>query len=196
VLEAGTDVIVAQGTEAGGHSLSQPLLTLLPQVVDACPEVPVAATGGIAHGRGLATAMMMGAEGVLVGTRFFGSQEADAHPDDKRRVITAGGGETVGFIAFDLLRRNRWPGGYTGHVPRNRHAEQWLGRDDELEARAVDVARDYAAARERGDFEIAAVIVGEACDLIHHVPPAGEIVERFVDEAERAIASRFPGVAG
>jgi nitronate monooxygenase len=186
-VAAGADVIVAQGTEAGGHGQSEPLFTLLPQVVDACPDTPVAAAGGIADGRGLAAAMMLGAEGVLMGTRFYASQEADGHPEAKRRIVAAESGQTVRSIVFDLSRRNRWPAPYTGRVLRNRHVERWLDREDELEADAEEVARDYAAARERGDFDIAGVIAGEACALIHDIPPAGEIVERIVTEAERLL---------
>jgi nitronate monooxygenase len=188
--EAGADVIVAQGTEAGGHGMTEPLFTLLPQVVDACPDTPVVAAGGIADGRGLAAAMMLGAEGVLMGTRFYASQEAEGHKEAKRRIVAAEGGETVRSIVFDLSRGNRWPSPYTGRVLRNRHAERWLGREDELEARAEEVGRDYAAARERGDFDVAGVIAGEACGLIHDIPPAGEIVERIVAEAERLFSSR------
>jgi len=188
--EAGADVIVAQGTEAGGHGMTEPLFTLLPQVVDACADTPVVAAGGIADGRGLAAAMMLGAEGVLMGTRFYASQEAEGHKEAKRRIVAAEGGETVRSIVFDLSRGNRWPSPYTGRVLRNRHAERWLGREDELEARAEEVGRDYAAARERGDFDVAGVIAGEACGLIHDIPPAGEIVERIVAEAERLLSSR------
>jgi len=68
------------------------------------------------------------------------------------------------------------------------HAETWLGREDELAARMVEVGRDYATARERGDFDIAGVIAGEACALIHDIPPAGEIVERIIKEAEQLLA--------
>jgi nitronate monooxygenase len=185
---AGADVIVAQGTEAGGHGQSEPLFTLLPQVVDACPGVPVVAAGGIADGRGLAAAMMLGAEGVLMGTRFYASQEADGHPEAKRRIVAAEGGQTVRSVVFDISRRNRWPEPYTGRVLRNRHAERWLGREDEMEAQAETVALDYAAARERGDFDVAAVIAGDACALIHDIPPAAEIVRRVVAEAERLMA--------
>ena len=78
-VEAKADIIVAQGTEAGGHGMSEPLFTLLPQVVDACPDTPVVAAGGIADGRGLAAALLLGAEGVMMGTRFYASQEADGH---------------------------------------------------------------------------------------------------------------------
>jgi nitronate monooxygenase len=153
------------------------------------------AAGGIADGRGLAAAMMFGAEGVLMGTRFYASQEAEAHPEAKRRIVTAGSGQTVRSIVFDLSRRNRWPDPYTGRVLRNRHTERWLGRKDELEAVAEQVGRDYAAARERDDFDIAGVIAGEACALIDDIPQAGDIVKRIVAEAERLLPARLGGVA-
>ena len=184
-MGAGADVIVAQGTEAGGHGQAEPLLTLLPQVVDACRNVPVVAAGGLADGRGLAAAMMFGAERMLMGTRFYASKEAEGHPEAKRRIVTAGSGQTVRSIVFDLSRRNRWPEPYTGRVLRNRHAERWLGREDELEATVEQVGQEYAAARGRGDFDVAAVIAGEACALIHDIPSAGEIVQRIIAEAER-----------
>jgi len=191
--EAGADVIVAQGTEAGGHGQSEPLFTLLPQVVDACPDIPVAAAGGIADGRGLAAAMMFGAEGVLLGTRFYASQEAAGHPEAKRRIVAAEGGQTVRSIVFDLSRRNRWPDPYTGRLLRNAHLDRWLGRETELEAQADEVGRDYAAARGRGDFDVAGVIAGEACALIHDIPPARAIVERIVAQAESLLPSRLGG---
>jgi nitronate monooxygenase len=188
-IEAGADVIVAQGTEAGGHGMSEPLFTLLPQVVDAWPRASVVAAGGIADGRGLAAALLLGAEGVLMGTRFYASQEADGHPEAKRRIVAAEGGQTVRSIVFDLTRGMRWPPAYTGRLLRNRHLETWLGRESELEARMEEAEREYAAARERGDFDVAGVIAGEACALIHDVPPAGEIVERIVAEADRLLRS-------
>jgi nitronate monooxygenase len=185
--EAGADVIVAQGTEAGGHGQSEPLLTLLPQVVDACPDTPVVAAGGIADGRGLAAAMMFGAEGVLMGTRFYASLEAEGHPEAKRRIVAAESGASVRSIVFDLARRNRWPEPYTGRVLRNALTERWIGHEAELEAHADEERGEYRQAREHGDFDVAAVIAGEACTLIHDIPSAREIVERVVAQAERAI---------
>ena len=153
--EAGADIIVAQGTEAGGHGMAEPLFTLLPQVLDACPGAVVVAAGGIADGRGLAAALMFGAQGVLVGTRFYATEEAEGHPDAKKRIVDAQAGQTVRSIVFDLSRQIRWPTPYTGRLLRNRHAETWLGRERELEARMEEVGREYAAARERGDFDMA-----------------------------------------
>lgn len=186
-LEAQADVIVAQGAEAGGHGMSESLFTLLPQVVDNAPDIPVVAAGGIADGRGLAAAIMLGAQGVLMGTRFYASQESGGHAEAKRRIVVAGGGQTVRSTIFDIARRNRWPGGYTGRVLRNRFADQWLGHEAELESNETQAASEYAAARDRGDFDVAAVIAGDACALIHDIPPAREIVERTVSHAERLL---------
>jgi len=186
-VEAGADIIVAQGTEAGGHGQALPLFTLLPQVVDACPDVPVVAAGGIADGRGLAAALMLGAEGVLMGTRFYASQESDAPPAARQLVVAAQSGQTVRSTVFDIARQTSWPEPYTGRVLRNRLADTWVGREAELAANADTVARAYAAARARGDFDIAAVIAGEAAGLIHDIPPAGEIVARVIAEAEAVI---------
>ena len=136
---------------------------------------------------GLAAAMMLGAEGVLLGTRFYASREANGHPEAKRRIVAAKSGQTVRSIVFDLSRRNRWPSSYTGRVLRNAHLDRWLGHEDELDAQAELVGREYADARERGDFDIAAVIAGEACALIDDIPSAADIVVRIVDQAERLL---------
>ncbi|NMJ42645.1 nitronate monooxygenase [Roseomonas sp. JC162] len=187
-MEAGAGVIVAQGTEAGGHGQSLPLTTLLPLVVEACPDIPVVAAGGIADGRGLAAAMTYGAEGVMMGTRFYVTEEADIDPRAKARAVAAGPGETVRSIVFDIARKNVWPAPYTGRVLRNATTERWLGREAEMQEHAEEVAADYAVARARGDFDVAGVIVGEASALIHDIPPAAAVVECVVREAEAAIA--------
>lgn len=103
---AGAHILVAQGTEAGGHGASRTTLTLVPEIVDAFPNIPVVAAGGIADGRGLAAALMLGAEGVLMGTRFYASQEAEGHPAAKQRIVDASGDSTVRSIVFDISRRN------------------------------------------------------------------------------------------
>jgi nitronate monooxygenase len=183
-VNAGADILVAQGTEAGGHGMARSTLTLVPEVVDAFPDVPVVAAGGIADGRGLAAVMMLGAEGVLMGTRFYASEEAQAHPAAKERVLAATGDNTVRSIVFDISRQNIRPEPYTGRVLSNAHAKRWLGRETELKERVTVEAQRYREARERGDFDVAAVIAGEAAGLIHDLPSAGEVVERVVREAE------------
>jgi nitronate monooxygenase len=157
---------------------------LVPAVVDAVgPDLPIVAAGGIADGRGLAAALMLGASGALMGTRFFASEEALGHPAAKERIRRASGDDTVRSIVFDVSRRNVWPAPFNGRVLRNAHAERWLGREISLLQHIEEEAARYAAAREAGDFDVAAVIAGEAVDLIDDVPPAAIIVERVVSEA-------------
>src|SRR5215207_6177188 len=153
-------------------------------------EVPVVASGGIADGRGLAAVMMLGAEGVLMGTRFYASQEAQGHPEAKQRIVEASGDDTLRSIVFDISRRNIWPQPYTGRVIRNRHAEQWYGRETELLEQQEEEANRYGEAREHGNFDVAAVIAGEAVGLIRDAPPAAEIVARIVREAETLLSRR------
>src|SRR5215213_9962235 len=185
---SGADILVAQGTEAGGHGATRSTLTLVPEIVDSLPEVPVVAAGGIADGRGLAAVIMLGAEGALMGTRFYASEEAQGHPEAKQRIVDARGDDTLRSIVFDISRRHVWPSPYTGRVIRNAHAERWFGREVEL-MRHREEAQRYAEARDRGDFDIAAVIAGEAVGLIHKVLPAAEIVNRVVSEAQAVLAA-------
>jgi nitronate monooxygenase len=192
-VAAGADILVAQGTEAGGHGQTTPLLSLLADIVRDVPGTPVVADGGIADGRGLVAALAHGAEGVLMGTRFYASQEANGHPAAKQRIVDAGAGDTVRSIVFDLSRRIDWPAEFTGRAIRNRHATRWVGREDDMRGNLDDIARDYADARERGDFDIAAVIAGESCALIDDIPTAGEIVERVVTQAEAIVATLSRG---
>jgi nitronate monooxygenase len=180
----GADVLIAQGAEAGGHGMSRGTFTLVPAVVDVAGDIPVAAAGGIADGRGLAAALMLGADGVLMGTRFYASQEAAALLGAKDRLVAASGDATIRSILFDIARRNVWPAPYTGRVLANRFSERWRGRELELLQRQAEEAARYDAARAAGDFDTAAVIAGEAVDLISDIPPASEIVERVATEAE------------
>lgn len=195
-LDAGADVLVAQGTEAGGHGASRTTLDIVPAIVDlAAGRVPVAAAGGIGDGRGLAAMMMLGASGVLLGTRFYASAECDGADEAKRRICAASSGNSVRGIIFDLSRNNVWPAPFTGRCLINDHARRWIGREVELMQNIGTVAADYAAAKAAGNFDIAAVIAGEAVGLIHDIPPAGEIVGRIVSEAELILNGRRNSVA-
>jgi nitronate monooxygenase len=179
----GADVLVAQGAEAGGHGISRSTFPFIPAVADAVPDIPIAAAGGIGDGRGLAAALMLGADGVLVGTRFYASQEAAGVQAAKNRMVMATGDRTVRGIIFDIARRNVWPAPYSGRVLRNDFSEKWHGRETDLLQQQDKEAERYAAARAAGDFDTAAVIAGEVVDLIADVPPAAEIVERMMATA-------------
>ena len=134
--------------------------------------------------------MAMGASGVLLGTRFYASVEADGADEAKNRLCRAAGGSTFRSIIFDLSRNNVWPLPFTGRCLFNDHAQRWLGREVEMMQNVASVAAEYAAAKAAGNFDIAAVIAGEGVGLIHDIPPAGEIVGRIIAEAEQIMAGR------
>jgi len=185
--DAGADIIVAQGTEAGGHGVARGTMSLVPEIVDALPHIPVVAAGGIADGRGLAAALMLGAEGVMMGTRFYASREAAGHAEAKRRILAASGDDTARSIVFDISRRNVWPSPYNGRLIRNAHMDRWLGHEGELTRNIDAEAARYAAARAAGDFDTAGVIAGESTGLIHDLPGAAEIVTRVAADAEKLL---------
>ena len=189
----GADVIVAQGTEAGGHGAARrTLFTLLPEVVDAVHPIPVVAAGGVSDGRGLAAALMLGAEGALVGTRLFASQEAFGSEAMKSRIVGATGDDTLRTRIFDVIRRLDWPEGYSGRALANRFSRTWHGREDELAAGLASEEPRYWKARDAGDVETTVLFAGEGVGLIRDFPPAAEVVARMVREAE-AIISAAPG---
>ncbi|MBR0720672.1 NAD(P)H-dependent flavin oxidoreductase [Bradyrhizobium manausense] len=190
-LDAGAEILIAQGTEAGGHGASRTTVDIVPAIVDlSAGRVPVVAAGGIADGRGLAAMMMLGASGVLIGTRFYASVEANGAAAAKERIRTADGNGTVRGVVPDWSRKLFWPAPFTARTLVNDHIKSWTGREIELMQRADDVAKAYAAAKMAGDFEIAAVFAGEAVGLIHDIPPAAEIVERIASEAGQLLAGR------
>jgi len=184
----GADALIAQGAEGGGHGVARGTFALVPAVVDAARGVPVAAAGGVADGRGLAAALMLGADGVLVGTRFYATQEAMGPQGAKERIVAASGDKTIRSILFDIARRNVWPAPYTGRVLRNEFSERWRGREAELMQHQADEAARYDKARNEGDFDTAAVIAGEGVDMISDIPPAREVVDRMVKEASALLA--------
>jgi nitronate monooxygenase len=190
----GADIIVAQGSEAGGHGVSRSSMTLVPAVVDAVGhQVPVVMAGGVADGRGLAAALMLGAQGVVLGTRFYACQEAAGHPDAKARIVAASGDDTMRSIVFDVSRNNVWPAPYTGRCLINDHSRKWAGREMELMRHRHEEGERYLAARSNGDFNTAAVIAGEAVGLIRDVPTAKEIIQRIMADANQLLdgASRI-----
>lgn len=190
---AGADVLIAQGTEAGGHGVSRGLVSLLPEVVDAIgTRIPVLAAGGIADGRGLAAALMLGASGVVMGTRFYATHEAAGAPAAKERIRAATGDDTLRSIVFDISRRNVWPAPFTGRCLRNVHLDRWFGRKLDLLRHQEEESARYAAARRDNDFDIAAVIAGESSGLVRDVTSACEVVERVVREASALLAHWSP----
>ena len=199
-LDAGAAIIVAQGGEAGGHGHRRATFPFVPEVADLLarqsPDTLLLAAGGIADGRGFAASLMLGADGVLVGTRFWASREALVHDRQQEAALAATGDGTVRTSLPDIARRLDWPKPFDIRVAANAFTARWAGRDEEFRAAIEQEAPAYSAAFAAGDPQNAAVIVGEAVGLVADVPPAGEIVTRMVDEAATLLGERAQGFLG
>jgi NAD(P)H-dependent flavin oxidoreductase YrpB (nitropropane dioxygenase family) len=189
--EGGADVIIAQGTEGGGHVGWQATMALVPMVVDAVAPVPVLAAGGIADGRGLAAALALGADGVLLGTRFLASEESPLHANFKQAILDSDGHDTQLSEIPDIAAGLVWPGAMS-RGRRNRFIERWAGREWALRQRRAEAYAAVQAARQRGDPEEAPLSMGQDAGLIHDIAPAGEIVRRIAHEAEQILAEKLP----
>jgi nitronate monooxygenase/enoyl-[acyl-carrier protein] reductase II len=182
----GVDVIIAQGGEAGGFGGALGTMGLVPQVADAVAPIPVLAAGGIADGRGIAAALALGAAGVNIGTRFLASKEARIDAAWKGRILGAASEDTVKVQFAPRVFPPVGEGGYTTlpRVLRTDFVERGNADPEAMDGMGPELV---AAVREGRAHEMLP-FTGETVGLIHDVRPAGEIVERLVAEAERAIA--------
>lgn len=185
--EAGADFIVAQGTEGGGHGGSRATLPLVPALVDLVAPTPVIAAGGIIDGRGVAAALMLGAQGALMGTRFFASVEALGRESAKQRLVAAQGGETARTRVFDIVRGYAWPSPYNGRALRNDFMTRWTGREEGLAAVLEDERTAYRKAVDGDDYDTALVWAGEGVDLVTTIEPAAALVARIGADAESRV---------
>ena len=200
-VDAGVDVVVAQGLEAGGHVWGQvSTLALVPAVVDAVAPVPVVAAGGIGDGRGLAAVLALGAQAGWVGRRFLLAEEAAIHPTYRSLLIEASESDTVHSSLFDVgwenaphrtLRNSTWRrwkdagSEPTGSRPGEDETVAW----DESGEPLVRYDFSYPWTGLNGDIEATALYAGQTVGLVHKVVPAAEIVARLVEEAEAALRS-------
>jgi nitronate monooxygenase len=199
-VELGADAIVAQGNEAGGHVWSRlSTMVLVPLVAEVAGKVPVLAAGGIADGRGLAAALVLGASGVWIGTRFLASPEAAYHEVYKQRLIEAAATDTVESMLFD----GGWPNA-PGRALRNRTVQLWEdagrpksgsrpGEGDEIgRTPEGNIVRRYAIASllsgGSGDIDDFVIWAGQSVGLVHDIRPASEIVTDLVREASEILA--------
>jgi nitronate monooxygenase len=185
-LGVGADIIVAQGSEAGGHGGGRATLPFVPAVVDIAGNTPVLAAGGIADGRGLAAALMLGAAGAVIGTRFEATPEALIDGEEVKAISAARADDTTRGRAIDVAAGSDWPARYTARTLRNRFTDDWQHRTSELEI--DDSVRDeFRAAVSRHDLDYVPIWAGEAVDLITEVDAASILVARIAEQAERAI---------
>lgn len=189
--KAGADVIIAQGTEGGGHVGWMASMPLVPMVVDAVAPIPVLAAGGFADGRGLVAALALGAQGILLGTRFLATEESPLHPNFKQAIVDSDGHDTQLSEIPDIAAGLVWPGAMT-RSRRNRFIERWAGREWALRQSRADAHARLQEARKSGDVDEGPLSMGQDAGLIHDIPPAGEIVTRIAQEAEHILKSTLP----
>ncbi|MEV4345190.1 nitronate monooxygenase [Actinoplanes sp. NPDC049596] len=187
-VDLGADVIVAQGTEAGGHGARRGRSTLpfVPVVVDLAGPVPVLAAGGIADGRGVAAALALGAAGALVGTRFQATTESLADPGIVKAIVDGRAEDTERSRLLDVVRGSRWPAAYTARTLGHPHLDRWRGREAEA-ATDPRARQDYEDDLARGVIPPLPVWAGESVDLILDLPSAADLVATLAAQAERSL---------
>ncbi|HVV24253.1 MAG TPA: nitronate monooxygenase [Pseudonocardiaceae bacterium] len=185
-VDLGADVIVAQGTEAGGHGARRGRSTLpfVPAVVDLVAPTPVLAAGGIADGRGVAAALALGAAGALIGTRFQATVEALVDAEVTKAIIDARAEDTERSTVLDVARGSRWPARYSARTLGHPFLDRW--RDKPIDA---DAQRAYRAGVADGEFPRQPVWAGEGVDLITDQPSAADLVGVLAAQAERALTT-------
>jgi nitronate monooxygenase len=196
-LEAGASVIVAQGGEAGGHGANalegRSTFTLVPEIADYlaahAPNTLLLAAGGVADGRGLAAALMLGADGALVGSRLWATTESLAGAGAKTQATETSGDGTARSKVFDILRRKNWPAPYDFRAIRNDLHRQHEGHIAELQADPDTARADYDAGVKAGDFTRAHATVGEAVGLIADIPHAAALIARITQQAHTLLST-------
>ena len=187
-VDAGADVLLAQGNEAGGHTGQMNLLPLLVALVERYPDMPALAAGGITTGRALAGVLGAGADGASLGTAVLATPEAVEVPDAfKERIVLSDGQDTTFTRVYDLLGARPWPEGIAGRVYRNRLVREWDEKDAEILAHREELASDVAAARAAHDTELSAVYMGQGASHIDRIRPVAEVVRDICLDAEKIL---------
>ncbi|MFV0126356.1 NAD(P)H-dependent flavin oxidoreductase [Streptomyces sp. HMX112] len=198
-VAAGADVLVAQGTEAGGHTGTMGLLPFLAGVVRRYPEVPVLAAGGIADGRTLAAALTAGADGAWLGTAFLATPEAvEVHDIHKRLIVESDGGDTVWTRAYDIASGLPWPTAVGARVRRNRFTDEWSEREAMLRERREEFAPPQGVNPFEAppDPESSAISYGQSASFVEAVRPAAAVVRGISTDAEAILKERPRSLLG
>jgi len=189
--ERGVDVVIAQGSEAGGQGMAAGVgtMTLVPQVVDAVSPIPVLAAGGVGDGRGLAAALALGAAGANVGTRFLASEEAAAEEDWKRRIAEVESEDVVRFQSWSAIMPPPPPGAYevVPRVMRTDFVDEWESRPQDAAAEAERLQGEIMRAVRGGHAHEVVPFTGQTAGMIADVQPAAKIVHDMVAAAERVV---------
>ncbi|MGQ4876320.1 MAG: NAD(P)H-dependent flavin oxidoreductase [Promethearchaeia archaeon] len=196
-VKAGADIIVASGHEGGAHINPRPVHTsvLLPSVIEAIPDVPVVAAGGFGDGKGLAWALLMGACGIQMGTRFIATQESDFHQKVKETIVKAQAHETIvtqGLIGHMRYYYNDTAKRLKSIVDRLRvetGAEEMVEGSSEI----ADFELKHFNNMAEGKVEDGLLPMGEIAGRINDIPTCKELIERIMNEAEK-ILSNYPNI--
>ena len=190
--ERGVDVVIAQGSEAGGQGMAAGVgaMALVPQVVDAVGPIPVLAAGGVAEGRGLAAALVLGAAGANVGTRFLASEEAGVDQAWKQLILDSESEDAVRFQEWDAIMPSREAGyDVVPRVIRTDFVAEWASRPEEAREQAERLRGEIMASIKQQRAHELTPFTGQTTGLIDDVLPAADIVHAMVAEAEAAIGS-------
>jgi nitronate monooxygenase len=191
-VAAGTDVLVVQGNEAGGHTGTMNLLPFLGRILERFPHIPVMASGGISSGRTLAAVLAAGAEGAWVGTALLATPEAVEVPDSFKECIVKSDGQDTTFTRlYDLIGDSPWPQGIAARVYCNRFVQMWDGRDEEIQNRREGLASDTAAGWARQDPEVASVYMGQSAASVASIRPVKDVLQDICVQAEQILHERF-----
>ena len=191
-VAAGADVLVAQGNEAGGHTGTMNLLPLLVSVLDAFPDIPVLASGGIASGRSLAAVLAAGADGAWAGTAFLATPECvEVEEEHKQAVVKSDGEDTIYTRAYDVLWGQPWPEGIAERVQRNKFTDEWHGREDEIVAAPRRPPEARPGRRDTTSTSgVRAILYGQSAGAVPAIRPAAEVIRTICDDAERLLRER------
>ena len=187
--KAGVDIIIAQGTEGG---LDGQYAAHSDGGRRGCAN-SVLAAGGFADGRGLVAALSLGADGILLGTRFLATVESPLHPNFKQAIVDSDGHDTQLSEIPDIAAGLVWPGAMT-RSRRNRFIERWAGREWALRQCRADAIVRLRAARESGDVDEGPLSMGQDAGLIYDIPQAADIVSRIALVAEEILTRKLPGL--
>jgi nitronate monooxygenase len=186
-VDAGIDVVVARGSEGGGHGeAGLATLPLLDTVLDAV-SVPVLAGGGIASARSLAAVLAAGASGAWVGTRLAACPEALTGDAGRRALIAAAETDTRVTRVFDVARGRPWPARFPSRVLANDFVARWTGREDALAADRL-AHEELEASIAAEDLRVAPVDAGQGVGMIRDDAPVGEVIEQMCAGAESLLA--------
>jgi nitronate monooxygenase/enoyl-[acyl-carrier protein] reductase II len=190
--QRGVDGIIAQGSEAGGQGMVQgpSTMVLVPQVVDAVAPILVLAAGGVADGRGLAAALVLGAQGANIGTRFLASEEASVAETWKQALLTTASEETVRFEVWREIMPTVSPSAYptVPRVLRTPFVERWQGRAGEVQRQAEEIRGKIMEALRAGRAHELVPFTGQTAGLVRDILPAAAIVDDIIAEAEQALS--------